>query len=734
MKKIFISLVFLIDFLCLFAQSPAIVVINSQTVTPPTPFISQNGIFLTSNSSTGNQWYTTATGLIPGATGQTYTITADGDFYVIVTINGCASIPSNTISFNSFAQRNQDSLALVVLYNSLGGPNWTDNTNWLSSEPISRWDGITITNNRVSSIFLASNNLTGSIPQQIGDLTNLKFLDLSYNQITGSIPSEIGNLTNLIRLILYNNQLTGIIPVEICNLTKLTNLELYNNQLSGPIPQRIGNMTNLVMLILFHNQLTGSIPAEIGNLANLERLYLQNNLLTGSIPSQIGNLTKLDELFLSNNQLNGTIPIQIGNLVNLIGLILSDNQLTGTIPLQIGELLKLGALVLDNNQLSGTIPTQIGNLTQLGALSLMNNQFTGSIPSEILNLTQLGTLALSQNHLTGPIPSQIGNLTNLLVLRLSNNQFSGTIPTQIENLIYLSILDLSNNQLSGVIPSQFWNLQAFQQLFLNNNQLKGSIPPEIGMLAILHDLSVSHNQFTGSIPIEINNLNRLSSLNLSNNSFEELPAITLGVLDSLCVQSNHFTFEDLEPNSSAARRFYSFSPQDSIGISTDTVRNVGEDFKFEASCGGTYNQYQWYKNNILLPSATSTTYTIPSLQKSDEGVYICAITNTVVIGLTIYSRPIKLHVSTITGKEDIKNQGINIYPNPTRGIIYVDIDKSLSIKSKILITDVYGRSVFIKDFEDAKRQELDLSYLSKGLYFLHINNAKINYFQKIIIK
>jgi len=138
-------------------------------------------------------------------------------------------------------------------------------------------------------------------------------INLSNKGLTGSIPPEIGNLTNLTELKLYNNQLTGSIPSEIGNLTNLTKLNLRNNQLTGSIPPEIGNLTNLIELNLRSNQLTGSIPPEIGNLTNLTYLLLYNNQLTGSIPSEIGNLTNLFSLNLSDNQLSGIIPDEICN-------------------------------------------------------------------------------------------------------------------------------------------------------------------------------------------------------------------------------------------------------------------------------------------------------------------------------------------------------------------------------------------------------------------------------------
>ena len=90
-------------------------------------------------------------------------------------------------------------------------------------------------------------------------------LDLHGNNLTGEIPPEIGNLTNLVSLNLSGNQLTGEIPSEIGQLTNLESLALNSNQLTGEIPPEIGNLTNLINLYLSENQLTGEIPVEICN-------------------------------------------------------------------------------------------------------------------------------------------------------------------------------------------------------------------------------------------------------------------------------------------------------------------------------------------------------------------------------------------------------------------------------------------------------------------------------------
>jgi Leucine-rich repeat (LRR) protein len=95
----------------------------------------------------------------------------------------------------------------------------------------------------LTGLVLSNNQLTGSIPSEIGYLTNLIILDLYTNQLTGSIPSEIGNLTNLIRLDLSDNQLSSVIPDEICNQGD-SSPSLENNQLCPPYPSCIGYVGN----------------------------------------------------------------------------------------------------------------------------------------------------------------------------------------------------------------------------------------------------------------------------------------------------------------------------------------------------------------------------------------------------------------------------------------------------------------------------------------------------------
>ena len=246
---------------------------------------------------------------------------------------------------------------LYALYNSTDGPNWTDNTNWLSAEPVDDWYGIIVEEGHVVEIYITNNGLSGPLPDGFANFVNLENLGFTANNLTGSIPSDFGSLQNLIRINLGGNNLTGSIPPELGNLTALEHLDLSTNYyLSGEIPPELGSLTNLRILQLVSTHLTGEIPSELGSLANLRILRLDVNGLTGEIPPELGNLSNLETLWLSSNELNGEIPPELGNLTEIQNLALHSNRLTGEIPPELGNLSNLEHLWLSQNALYGELP------------------------------------------------------------------------------------------------------------------------------------------------------------------------------------------------------------------------------------------------------------------------------------------------------------------------------------------------------------------------------------------
>ena len=371
-----------------------------------------------------------------------------------------------------------DLAALTALYNATDGANWDDNTNWLSERPLQYWKGVTINSEgRVIQLDLFSNQLSGDIPVELGNLADLEWLYLHYNELSGDIPAELGNLTSLERLSLGGNQLSGDIPVTLGGLTYLEVLDLSDNQLSGVIPPELASLTELWTLTLDRNQLSGDVPVELGNLISLKWLSLYNNQLTGDIPATLGRPTYLEMLDLSDNKLTGAIPPELANLTELRSLHLGANQLTGEIPDWIDSLDQLAVLALYDNQLTGAIPPELANLTEMSSLSLGGNRLTGEIPNWLGGLDQLVFLSANDNQLTGAIPSELGSLYQLFYLLLDNNQLTGTIPPELGNLHQLGTLWLHNNRLTGTIPPELSNLiHSLEELLLSGNQLTGCIP------------------------------------------------------------------------------------------------------------------------------------------------------------------------------------------------------------------------------------------------------------------
>ncbi|MCY3737063.1 MAG: hypothetical protein OXG13_11710 [Gemmatimonadaceae bacterium] len=129
-----------------------------------------------------------------------------------------------------------DSTVLVLLYQDLDGPNWANHDNWLSDAPAGEWYGVTVNRSGrgVRGLSLSGNDLRGTIPPELGNLSDLESLDLSDNRLRGSIPSELGRLSNLESLDLSNNQLEGVIPAELGRLRYLQRLGLDgNSRLNG---------------------------------------------------------------------------------------------------------------------------------------------------------------------------------------------------------------------------------------------------------------------------------------------------------------------------------------------------------------------------------------------------------------------------------------------------------------------------------------------------------------------
>ncbi|KAL3511996.1 hypothetical protein ACH5RR_024713 [Cinchona calisaya] len=306
----------------------------------------------------------------------------------------------------------------------------------------------------------------------------LEELELAGMGLGGSLPHSIGGLAeSLGTMLLQENQIHGSIPPQIAQLSKLTLINLTFNKFDGTIPPEIGELSHLEQLSVSYNSFSGEIPAALGQLSHLGLVDLSNNQFSGKIPESIGNLENIYFLFLNNNLLSGQIPPSLGKCGKLYKLDLSYNTLTGSIPPEIIGLHEIRIFLnLSHNQLKGHLPIELSKLQNVQEIDLSSNHLTGTIFVQISSCIALRTIKLSNNSLDGKLPESLGDLSNLEVLDVSHNHLSGMIPTSLNKIRTLAFLDLSYNNFEGKIPTGGIFDSATNLSFIGNEHLCGIIP------------------------------------------------------------------------------------------------------------------------------------------------------------------------------------------------------------------------------------------------------------------
>ncbi|KAL4200874.1 hypothetical protein AMTRI_Chr02g213320 [Amborella trichopoda] len=277
-------------------------------------------------------------------------------------------------------------------------------------------------------------SVTGSFPEEIGNLTSLTNLNLAQNYLTGHLPTFIGNLTSMQYFTVGINMLSGTVPKELGNFLDIRSLSFSSNNFSGELPPELGDLVTLEQLYIISAGVSGEIPSTFSQLKNLRTLWASDNGFTGKMPDFIGNWTKLETLRLQGNSFQGPIPSSFDSLTTLRDLRISELS-NGTSSLDfIKNMKNLTTLVLRNNMISGMIPSDIGGHAQLAHLDLSFNSLTGEIPSSLFNMSSLSFLLLGNNNLSGSLPQQ--KSSSLSNIDLSYNQLTGSFPSwmNVQNL------------------------------------------------------------------------------------------------------------------------------------------------------------------------------------------------------------------------------------------------------------------------------------------------------------
>ncbi|KAL3829283.1 hypothetical protein ACJIZ3_018085 [Penstemon smallii] len=402
-----------------------------------------------------------------------------------------------------------DSAVMSTLLSSLTPPP----SGWSSSTPFCNWTNVNCdtTSTFVTSINLNSASISGTLPPELNQLTQLQSLSLQRNSLSGTLPS-FENMTSLEQIYLDENDFTTVPNNFLLGLTNLQTFSISENTHLGPweIPAYLTQSTNLVTFYASNASITGFIPDIFGSFPNLQNLRLSYNNLTGSLPGSFSG-TEIQNLWLNNQRLSGSIDV-LSNMTQLSQVWLHANAFSGGIP-DLSRCTNLFDLQLRDNRFTGVLPPSLMTMPNLVNITLQNNRLQGPYPRfpDTVHEVTIGTTNSFCLDTPGPCDPQVSTLLevagalgyppslaeswagnnacrdwrfincdtqgrNVTVVNMGRQGFSGNISPAFANLTSLRTLVLSDNNLTGVIPSVLTSLPQLQTFNVSSNNLSGPIP------------------------------------------------------------------------------------------------------------------------------------------------------------------------------------------------------------------------------------------------------------------
>jgi uncharacterized repeat protein (TIGR02059 family) len=461
---------------------------------------------------------------------------------------------------------NTDSLALVDIYNAGDGDNWSSSDNWLTG-PVSTWQFVTVTGNRVTKLQLNQMNMGGN---------------------SGTLSPSIGNLTGLTLLEIQNApNLKGAIPAELWNCTLINRLQIKYTGMTGQLPDGIESMTSLGEINFQQTYLGGTIPAKLFELPALQKAYLHQSNFTGAVPSTVAGATGLTRLYLHENKLEGPLPFVnlpkankakvelTGNFFSFADVkqyhdSLANYTLTNdyqyakakesvvvgkgetkvlhgkvdgaaayawfrnreTMPLGMNDSLEvaIGALIQEGSYVCKSQSTEIPNFEIRTvydvALNVSGLERDSLALVDIYNAADGANWTNAEYWLTDSVSKwkgitvENGRVTKLRLNQINMGGNGGTLSPSIGQLTELTLLEILNaDNLKGPIPAEIWNCNKVTRLQIKFTGLTGGIPEGVESMTALDEINFQQTYLGGEIPEEVFNLPVLKKAYLHQSNF-----------------------------------------------------------------------------------------------------------------------------------------------------------------------------------------------------------------------
>ncbi|XP_047330063.1 receptor protein kinase TMK1-like [Impatiens glandulifera] len=405
-----------------------------------------------------------------------------------------------------------DASAMEDLKKSIGSPS---SLKWTDSDPCN-WGYVSCTNDkRVTRIQIGNQNLQGTLPASLSNLTSLIKFEVMKNQLNGPIPSFAG-MSSLQSLLLNNNNFSSIPSDFFTGMSSLQEVFLEYNAFSPwSIPESLKDASTLKLFSATATNMIGKIPEFLnsGNFPGLTDLRLATNNLEGELPTGFSG-SSIQNLWLNGqqgtSQLNGSLAV-LQNMTQLNQVWLHSNAFSGPLP-DFSGLIMLQNFSVRDNRITGPVPDSLTKIVSLKVVNLTNNLLQG--PTPIFDPSVQVDMSNNSNSFClstpgAPCDSRVGSLLKIVQSLGYPSSFAqswkGNDPCQSWTGIVCSngeiiIINFPKMGLTGTISPSFSLIPSLRKIILANNNLSGTIPAELTTLSNLTELDVSNNQIHGKVP------------------------------------------------------------------------------------------------------------------------------------------------------------------------------------------------------------------------------------------